>query len=64
MDKGGRGVKNFNILPDVLCEWPLMFLACYHQRSSNLVPHMPVNFMVYSNSGCQKCLALHNGLVL
>ena len=20
---GGRGVKKFNILPDVLCEWPL-----------------------------------------
>ena len=22
-DKGGEGVKKINILPDVLCEWPL-----------------------------------------
>ena len=26
-DKGGRGVKKFNILPDVLCEWPLKSLC-------------------------------------
>ena len=25
-DKGGRGVKKSNILPDSLCEWPLIFL--------------------------------------
>ena len=25
-DKGGRGVKKSNILPDILCEWPRIFL--------------------------------------
>ena len=52
------GVRRFNTV---------LNLKCFHLRSCYLVPHwyhahIPVNFMVYFSSGCQKFLALYNGI--